>query len=193
MSYHCRNNLNGYKVHLLSTTSLKHLAIILLLGTTGCRSTVDGDYSRLDDDRNEAIALRNIKASHPGLADANISVTSYNGFVLITGQVNTPEQITQAGAAVSQMRNVRKVHNELVVAGPTTLLSRTNDRFLSTKVNKALLGSDEIDSSRIKVMTENGDVYLMGVVSRQEADLAVDAARQVYGIQKIVKVFDYLN
>jgi osmotically-inducible protein OsmY len=180
-------------VHLLSTTSLKHLAIILLLGTTGCRSTVDGDYSRLDDDRNEAIALRNIKASHPGLADANISVTSYNGFVLITGQVNTPEQITQAGAAVSQMRNVRKVHNELVVAGPTTLLSRTNDRFLSTKVNKALLGSDEIDSSRIKVMTENGVVYLMGVVSRQEADLAVDAARQVYGIQKIVKVFDYLN
>ena len=79
------------------------------------------------------------------------------------------------------------------MAGPTSLLSRTNDSWLTSKVKSQLLTADDLEGGRIKVVTENGVVYLMGKITRQEGDLAVDLTRQVYGIQKIVKVFQYLN
>ncbi len=98
-----------------------------------------------------------------------------------------------ATAQVEPLRNVRKVHNELTVAGKTTLLSRTNDSWLTTKVKSALSAAESTDATRIKVVTENGVVYLMGLLTRAEADAAVDIARDIQGIQKIVKVFEYIN
>ncbi len=167
------------------------IVLFTLLSVIGCASTTD--YSRRDDSRNEALATKNIRASHPELRNAHFNVNSFDGHVLITGQVNSAEQASLAGEAVSRMRNVRRVHNELVVAGPTSLLSRTNDSWLTSKVKSQLLTADDLEGGRIKVVTENGVVYLMGKITRQEGDLAVDLTRQVYGIQKIVKVFQYLN
>lgn len=153
----------------------------------------DSEYSKLEDERNESLALKNIQASHPSLKKAHINVNSFKGYVLISGQIDSPEHITLATDAVSRMRNVKRVHNELIVAGPTSQISRINDSYLSTKVRAKLSASEDIQGNRIKIVTENDVVYLMGVITRQEADLAVEVARQVYGIQKIVKVFDYLN
>ncbi|MDA0789283.1 MAG: BON domain-containing protein [Proteobacteria bacterium] len=175
------------------------IRLILLLAAVvalpaGCSTSEPRtEYSSFDDSRNEKLAIKNIRARHPGLEQAHINVAGFLGSILITGEVGSADLIEKAGAAVSRMRNVRRVHNELTVAGPTTLLSRTNDSFLSTKVKAALIGSGDLDASRIKVVTENGVVYLMGTVSRAEADLAVSVTQDVYGIQKIVKVFDYLN
>jgi|TARA_B110000196_G_scaffold317789_1_gene331676 osmotically-inducible protein OsmY len=169
-----------------------YLTVLLTACSTALRHE-DSDYTKLDDGRNETLALKNIRASHQALDDAHVNVNSFKGYVLISGQVDSPELIALATNAVSKMRNVKRVHNELIVAGPTSQLSRINDSYLSTKVRAMLSASENIQGNRIKVVTENDVVYLMGVITRQEAHLAVEVARQVYGIQKIVKVFDYLN
>jgi osmotically-inducible protein OsmY len=172
------------------------LTVSLTVLLTACSPVLryeDSDFSKLDDERNETLALKNIRASHPSFKKAHINVNSFKGYVLISGQVDSPELITVATDAISKMRNVKRIHNELIVAGPTSQLSRINDSYLSTKVRAMLSASENIQGNRIKVVTENDVVYLMGVITRQEADLAVEVARQVYGIQKIVKVFNYLN
>ena len=169
--------------------------IVFSLGgcTNGALEYEDSPYSRLDDERNETLALKNIRAAHPDLKDAHINVNSFKGYVLISGQISSEAHIELATEVVNRMRNVKQVHNELVVAGPTSIISRTNDSFLSTKVRAQLASSTDLQSNRLMVVTENGVVYLMGLVTRQEANIAVEETRQVYGIQKIVKVFDYLN
>ena len=165
--------------------------ILALFLTTSC--TVNSVSEAFDDSRNESLAKKRIKNVNPGLADANINVTSFDGIVLLTGQVSSADLIPIASAQVEPLRNVRKVHNELTVAGKTTLLSRTNDSWLTTKVKSALSAAESTDATRIKVVTENGVVYLMGLLTRAEADAAVDIARDIQGVQKIVKVFEYIN
>ena len=188
--------LNMLRLTLQRVPKKNILGALLAVLLTGCSPGLryeDSDYTKLDDGRNETLALKNIRASHPSLQNAHINVNSFKGYVLISGQVDSPELIALATNAVSKMRNVKRVHNELIVAGPTSQISRINDSYLSTKVRAKLGASEDIQGNRIKVVTENDVVYLMGVITRQEADLAVEVARQVYGIQKIVKVFDYLN
>jgi osmotically-inducible protein OsmY len=94
---------------------------------------------------------------------------------------------------VHDLRGVRKVHNELQISGPTSMVSRSNDAWLVTKIKTAMFVNDETDALRIKVVTENGVVYLLGLLTRDEADKAVEVSRSVYGVQKIVKVFEYIN
>ena len=168
--------------------------IVLLLAmslTTGC--TVNSVGEAMDDSRNESLAKKRFRNTDPRLADTNISVTSFDGIMLLTGQVSSAELIPMASAQVESLRNVRKVHNELAVAGNTSLLSRANDSWLTTKVKSALSAAESSDASRIKVVTANGVVYLMGLLTRVEADAAAEIARDIHGVQKIVKVFEYIN
>lgn len=171
---------------------MRFLLLILILAlVTSC--TMNSVGESFSDSRNESLAKKRIQDANPGLADAKIDVTSFDGIVLITGQVSSEDLIPIASAQVEPLRNVRKVHNELTVAGKTTLLSRTNDSWLTTKVKSTLSASESSDATRIKVVTENGVVYLMGLLTRAEADAAVDTTRGIKGVQKIVKVFEYIN
>ncbi len=120
-------------------------------------------------------------------------MTSFKGIILITGQVPSAEMIPIATTEVESLRNVRKVYNELVMAGSTSMLSRTNDSWLTTKVKSALAAKEETDATRIKIVTENGVVFMMGLLSQEEADAAVKTAREIQGVQKIVKIFEYIN
>jgi len=165
--------------------------ILTLFLTTSC--TVNSAGDAFDDSRNESLAEKRIRDASPHLEDANINVNSFDGIVLLTGQVSSADLIPIATAQVEPLRNVRKVHNELTVAGKTSLLSRTNDSWLTTKVKSALSASESSDATRIKVVTENGVVYLMGLLTRVEADAAVDITTGVKGVEKIVKVFEYMN
>ncbi|MBT4159999.1 MAG: BON domain-containing protein [Gammaproteobacteria bacterium] len=155
--------------------------------------TTNSISTAFDDSRNESLARKRIEASHPAFQDAHFDVTSFDGIVLITGQVSSADIIPIATSQVKPLRNVRKVHNELTVAGTTSVISRTNDSWLTTKTKSALSASDKADASRIKVVTENGVVYMMGLLTRAEADAAVEITRQIQGVQKIVKVFEYIN
>ena len=149
--------------------------------------------TQFDDQSVESRGKANIKAAHPGLEKAHFNITSFNGVVLLTGQVPSEEARVAATGAIEGLRKVKLVHNELVVSGPTSLLARTNDSWLTTKVKTAMLTDKDSEGRRIKVITENSIVYLMGLLTRDEAESAVQRAREVFGVRKIVKVFEYIN
>lgn len=147
----------------------------------------------IDDQKLETITKVNIGKAHPQLKAANIDVVSFNGVVLLTGQVPNNDLRNLAGATAQQVHSVRQVYNEIQVRGTTSVLARTSDTWLTTKVKSALLTDKEIDSGRIKVVTENGVVYLMGLLTRQEAENAAEKTRTVGGVQKVVKAVEYID
>lgn len=125
--------------------------------------------------------------------DTHIDVTTFNQIVLLTGEVNTPEQRQQAEEIAHSNPDVTKVYNELIVKGATSSLTRASDSWITAKIKTQMLATQDLQSGTIKVVTENGTVYLMGIVSRSQADMTVDIARKVAGVQKVVKIFKYTN
>lgn len=171
----------------------------LLLGT-GCAAIVGDEKpgertrgTRIDDDLIETRAKANIRHADPELKKANIDVTAFNGIVLLTGQVPTEALRQLAEDATATLSKVRKIYNEITVAGRLSFFARRNDGFLTFKVDAKMMANDHVDSSHVEVITENGIVYLMGMVSREEADAATNVAQSVSGVQKIVKVFEYTD
>lgn len=127
------------------------------------------------------------------LADARIRTHSYNGTLLLVGQVPSEELRMKAGNVVQNLRGVNQVHNELTIAGNLPATQRLTDTWITTNVVSTLATNDRIDSSKIKVTTENANVYLMGSVSHEESDRIVAATSSVGGIQRIVKAFEYID
>lgn len=153
------------------------------------------------DHRSVEYTLRDVKTTnqivdkiraYPMLRDnCHIEVTVFNGIVLLTGQTPTEDARQQAEELAKNTNNVDKVYNQLTIEGPTSSLTRTSDSWITTKVRSLMLANKNLKSSSIKVVTENGVIYLMGIVSHSQADISVDIARQVSGVQKVVKVFQY--
>ncbi len=125
--------------------------------------------------------------------DAHVNVTSYNRMVLLTGEISSAAAKTEAGQIAQAVDNVRGVYNEIQVAGNTSLTARANDSYLTSKVKARFVDSGKFNALHVKVVTENGVVYLMGLVRRQEADDATELARTTGGVQKVVRVFEYLD
>jgi osmotically-inducible protein OsmY len=124
---------------------------------------------------------------------AYINVTSYNRTVLLTGQVPDAQSRTDVERIARGVENVRYVHNELAVAGVSSFTSRSNDSIITSKVKARFLDSQKFNALNVKVVTENGVVYLLGLVKKQEADDATEIARTTSGVQKVVRVFEYLD
>jgi len=181
---------NAIRNFLLAT-----LLITCAAGISGCAN----DPSKrtpgvfIDDAVLEPMVKREILRSDSGFKGSHLVIVSYNGVVLIAGQVATEALRDKAGEVTQKLRRVRKVHNELSIGGPISLVARTNDSWLTTKVKTRLVASDKAYGRKTKVLTENGVVYLMGLLTRAQADNAVEVAAKVYGVQKIVKVFEYLD
>lgn len=123
----------------------------------------------------------------------HIDVTAFNQVVLLTGQTITPALRQRAEDLAKSVPNVTKVYNEITIKGPTSTLTRASDSWITAKIKTEMLAEKDLKSSTIKVITENGTVYLMGMVNREQADMAVEIARRVSGVQKVVKVFQYTN
>ncbi|WP_346798857.1 BON domain-containing protein [Halomonas sp. Bachu 37] len=136
---------------------------------------------------------RSLKQADARLGDARIRSHSFDGTVLLVGQVPSQELKDMAESVVSDLRGVDTVHNELTIAANLPATQRLADTWLTTNVISSLATNDRVDSSKLKVTTENATVYLMGIVTRAEAERIVQAASSVAGIQRIVKVFDYLD
>ena len=98
-----------------------------------------------------------------------------------------------AEQAAASVQRVKKVENELQVIQPSSLLARSNDAVLTTKIKTQMFADNTIPGSRIKVVTENGIVYLLGLVTQQEATRATNLVQSVSGVQKIVKLFEYID
>jgi osmotically-inducible protein OsmY len=123
----------------------------------------------------------------------HVNVTSYNRNVLLTGEAIDESAKTKAESVARTVENVRNVTNELQVSGASALTARANDSYLTTKVKSAFLRENRFPANYVKVVTENSVVYLLGIVTHKEANDAVDIARSTDGVQKVVKVFEYIE
>jgi|307.fasta_scaffold55577_2 osmotically-inducible protein OsmY len=122
----------------------------------------------------------------------HINITSYNRQVLLTGEATTDalkQQVERTAAAVGE---VKGVVNEIQVAAPVSIGSRSNDTYLTSVVKSHFVGEGKFNALHVKVVTENGVVYLMGIVTRKEADDATNIARHVSGVRRVVRVFEYI-
>ena len=150
--------------------------------------------ARIEDQAIETKIIVNIKSQAPSLRSANFDVVSHNGVVLIVGQVQSEQLKEQATRIASEASGkIKRIHNELEIIGKTGLLSRSNDAWISTKVRTQLLVDDSVPSDQVRVITENGSVFLMGIVTQQQGDNAAALARNVSGVTRVVKVFEYIN
>ena len=123
----------------------------------------------------------------------HVNVTSYNRMVLLTGEVPDAAARTEVERIVWAVENVRGVHNELAVAGASSYTVRSNDAVITSKVKTRFLDSQKFNPLHVKVVTENSIVYLMGMVKKQEANDATEIARTTSGVQKVVRVFEFLD
>ena len=166
-------------------------AASLLLG--GCSNRSIGN--KIDDQFLDPDVSSAISAAAPNLSSptSHIVTSSYNGVILIAGQTPEAELNDKAGQAARGVKGVRKVHNELQIQQPTSLLVRSNDTLVTSKIKTLMLADSTVPSTRIKVITENGVVFLMGIVTRQEGASATSVVANAAGVQKIVKLFEYTD
>lgn len=123
----------------------------------------------------------------------HVNVTSFNRTVLLTGEVPTEADKAAAEAAITKLENVRATLNELVVAPNSSLVDRSNDALITSKVKASYVDAKDIFANAYKVVTERGVVYLMGRVTEREADRGVAIARGVSGVTKVVKAFEIIT
>ncbi|MBT6077854.1 MAG: BON domain-containing protein [Oceanospirillaceae bacterium] len=147
----------------------------------------------LDDETIELSALSQILQHEELRQYTHLNVTSYNYLALITGEAPNEALKLVAEKLVKNIDNVRAVYNEVQISAPSAVLSRSSDSLITTKVKTRMVGETGFPANRIKVVTENGVVYLMGLVTQAEGEWAVRVASNASGIQRIVKVFEYID
>jgi osmotically-inducible protein OsmY len=190
----------------LSSLPLASLAVALLAGSlagcaplliAGAASTAlmasdrRSSGAQIDD---EAIELRAAARLSEAMGDrVHISVTSYNRQVLLTGEAPTEALRERAEQIVGRVDNVRTVVNEIGIASPTTLPQRSGDVLITGKVRASYVDASDLQANAVKVVTERGVVYLMGRVTQREAERATSIARQINGVQKVVRVFEIVT
>ena len=142
----------------------------------------------------EAIETRAANRINEKYGDrAHVNVTSYNRAVLLTGEVPNDAAKAEVEQLVTGVPNVRAITNELLVAGASSFGARSNDAYITSKVKARFLDFNKFSPNHVKVVTEAGAVYLLGLVTQREADAAVDIARTTGGVQKVVRVFDVIS
>lgn len=123
----------------------------------------------------------------------HVNVTSYNRILLLTGEVPTAEDRARVEQTASLVENVRSVDDELAVMPNSSFGSRSNDTYITAKVKATFVDAKDLQAPAIKIVTERGIVYLMGLVTEREATRAADLAASVPGVKKVVRVFEIIS
>ena len=185
-------------------------AVALPLVLAGCAAAVVGGAaagagaahdrrtvgSFIDDTAIELAAYDNLNRDKELALENNVELVSYNGTVLLIGEVADEALRARAEAKVREIRGVRRVVNEIELRGKTGIVSSTRDKWITARTKLALLDIVDqpgFDPSRVNVTTQAGAVYLMGLVSREEAARVVEIARGIPGVVRVVKVFEYVD
>jgi len=145
---------------------------------------------QIEDESIETKARVNLHAADEAFGDAHLVIVSFNGYVLVAGQVPSESLKIKATDVIREIYGVRRIYNELEIASPSSIMTRSSDTWITTKVKSFLLGSPETEGLRVKVVTENGVVYLMGLVTKDEAQRISDKAAETGGVQRVVKLFE---
>lgn len=185
---------------------LKYIISIVLI--SGCTSIVekvsDGPIEETDGSRtlgqkveDESIEFKiavNLAKTNLELKSSNININSYNGLVLLTGQVPTEKSRKLAAQIAGKVKRVKRVENQLSLGAATTFLNRSSDTLITAKVHTFLLRNFGISTtSRVHIVTEESNVYLMGMVTRLEASAITKQVKTVSGIKRIVEVYEFID
>lgn len=131
--------------------------------------------------------------TNPAFDESHIVVTSFNRVVLLTGQTPTASLRVQAEKIVKGIPGVERIYNEIAIDNPVSLSQRGKDGWIASQARAKMLAKNGLESGSIRIVTENSVIYLMGIVTPGQAQLAVDVARQIPGVRKVVKVFRYIS
>ena len=178
------------------TLSLQACAPVLVAGAATGASVANDRRTAgtvLEDQTIELKAVGAIQGDEELSKSAHVSITSFNNVVLVTGQTPARGLRDRVLSLINSIDKVRRIHNEISIEEPTPLKTRSNDTWITTKVKSTLLGAKGLEATHIKVITENGVVYLMGLVTHQDGDTAAKTVQQVKGVQRVIKVFEYLD
>ncbi len=146
------------------------------------------------DDQSIEIQVSDLIASDETLSNSSsISVVSFNRVVLLVGQAPSGELKDRASAIVRTLNQVTSVHNEIRISTPGSFLSTTNDTWLTTKAKSLMLAEKDFSSHHIKVYSENGEIFLMGLVTKAEANKAIAIVRNIDGVERVVQLFEYIQ
>lgn len=183
---------------------LTHLIPItaLLVTLTGCNLTSDNSDSELkttgqrrsietviDDEKLERMAIDALYNNRDLWKNSEIEIVSFNKILLLIGQTPTNSLKQKAESLVNSIQGIDKIYNEIRVAAPASSLTYLSDVSLTSKVKTALFSEDDLDSTKIKVVTEDGEVFLLGLVNQAEAEKAIDITRNVSGVKRVIQAF----
>ena len=194
-------------MRMLSNTSVGTLILVAALGSqlTACVPVVAGGAAAgglVAADRrstgayleDQEIELKAEKAINDNLKEnVHANVTSYNRRVLITGEVSNEANKSKAESVVRPIQNVNRINNQLVIGANAAIGSRTNDAYITSKVKTKFISENKFAANLVKVVTENGSVFLMGMVTHKEGDDAAEIASKVGDVKKVVKDFEYID
>jgi osmotically-inducible protein OsmY len=196
--YSSRNDMEKLKpiiaFLILLTAALLSSCTPVSIASTGAQAVYDHHniQKKLNDQYITLQAYRKIYNETDRYKDTNISVATLNSEVLLTGEALSPQYKNEVERIVKKIPGVHEVYNHLALSAPSSTLTSMSDTWITTKIKSKLIAAED-DLSQIKVITENGTVYLMGVVQPHEADSAVTLAKNTEGVQEVVKIFYYVR
>ena len=178
---------------LLATLQGCAVATVVAITAGATMATDRRTLSKQIDDQGIEFIAHNEIAKQKALSDnTNLHIVSVNGSVLIVGQAPNTYLRDLAVKTVTAVKDVQQIHNQIRISSNTSITTQTNDIWLTSKVKSALFASDNVNAKDIKVVTENGEVFLLGLVNKAEADEAVNITRNISGVSRVFKVFEYI-
>lgn len=180
-------------ISILILMSLTRCAGVLVAGAAAGAVVYDGrGVFEIERDARIYYDVHKTIVKDPRFDFSSVDVSVFNQVVLLTGQVSTASLKIAAEKIARQTTNVDRVYDQLEVEEPLTMAQKTRDSWITSEVKAKMLATKGFRSGAIKVVTNNGVVYLMGIVKKQQAARAVDIARKTERVKKVVKVFQYI-
>lgn len=187
--------LNKLFVLIATVTALQGCVTAAVVGVVGGAVVAQDNRTvgqQLDDQNIELKAMSEISKQDALTQGSRIKVVSLNGRLLVVGQAKNQYVKDLAIKTVNSIDGVTQVYNQLRIGNETSITTQSNDVWLTSKVKTALFSDESVDATNIKVVTENGEVFLMGLVKQSQANAAVDIARNISGVNRVFKAFEYL-
>ncbi|CED78280.1 Uncharacterized protein YraP [Candidatus Hamiltonella defensa (Bemisia tabaci)] len=170
-------------------------AVLIGAAAVATKSAVDPRTigTQVDDSTLELRVINAINKDPKLKKEAKISVTAYQGKILLTGEAQSFELSERAKAIVAKVEGVSEIYNEIRQGHPVDLATTSSDIWITTKVRSQLLSILSMKSSKLKVVTENGEVFLLGLLTRKEGEAAAQIASKVSGVKHVTTVFTYVK
>lgn len=167
------------------------VAVVVAGAATGLVVYDKRNLSTLESDARIFHLVHKKIVTNPHFRQSHIVVVSFNQVVLLVGQTPSASLRVMAEKIAQQTPGVKRVYNEINISNPISITTKTNDSLITGQIRSYMLQKKGLESGSIRVVTENSIVYLMGIASHEQANLAVDVARYIPGVRKVVKVFQY--